>query len=122
MGNVITLDRLQGPEISPSRLQDNVGKSLARVGAIAVGGQLVTGISVSAPSILPATFSVQNPLGKTAQGAFAVMKSQPCDVHFLSSTADALLFSLSLVPKSQNGVIFGLSPITGALTLAFWVF
>jgi hypothetical protein len=117
----ITLDRLQGPEISPSRLQDNVGKSLSQVGAIAVGGQLVSG-TLGIPSVLPATVTVTNPLRRTARGAFPVSQNQPCLLQYMSSTSSTLTFSVSLVPASKNGIITGLSPLTGALTYSLWVF
>lgn len=115
------LDKLRGSAVSVSRLQDNIQGVLNLVGAIA-SGQLVTGFSVSVPSVLPATFTVNNPLGHKAQGAIIVQQSQTCALKFLSSSANSLTFSLSLVPKSQDGVIYGLSPLTGTLTMAFWVF
>ena len=117
----IALDRLQGPEISASRLQDNVGKSLSQVGLIAVGGQLVSG-TVGVPSVLPATVTVPNPLKRTARGAFPVQKNQACFLEYQSSTSSTLTFLLSLVPSSKNGIITGLSPLTGALSFALWVF
>jgi hypothetical protein len=115
------LDKLRGSSISISRLQDNIQSVFNLVGVIAAG-QLVAGATTSVPLVLPATFTVSNPLQRTAQGAIVVLQSQACVLKLISSTASSLTFALSPVPKTQNGVPYGNWAPTGSLTFSYWVF
>ena len=113
----LQLDRLQGPDISASRLQDNIRKALNAVGAIAVNGQLATDVTI--PS---AGGTVPNPLGRKAQGILVVLQNQPCSIMLLSSTSSTLTVAVALVPTQANGIITGLFPLTGNLVASLWVF
>ena len=117
----ITFDFLRGGDISSSRLQDNVQKSVSQIGAIAKG-QLVEGVSVPFPSALPASIQVANPLRRVARGVIVVAQNQPFSVQMLGSTSSTLTLSVSLVPKAVNGIITGLSGLLGATTCSLWVF
>ena len=108
-GAPVQIDRLQGTEISASRLQDNVNKALNALGVIA------TGKLVGNQTIPAGGGSIPNPLGRTAQGFIPVLQNQPCQIVMTASTASTLTLVTGSLVKLVNGVItapYGDGPVT----------
>jgi hypothetical protein len=108
-GAAVQIDRLQGTDISASRLQDNVNKSLAQLGVISTGKLIQNQVIPAGGGTIP------NPLGRTAQGFIPVLQDVPCQIAMTSSTSSTLTLVTGSLVKLVNGVItapFGNGPVT----------
>ena len=112
---------LRGPP-TPERQADAVNQAFQGLQNGIADGVLASGVTITVPTTLPGTVTVKNPLGRIAQGVHAVMKSQAVSIDLQSSTSLMLTLLVALVPSSKAGIITGLSPITGTLTVNLWIF
>jgi hypothetical protein len=112
-----TVQVLRGQNVPSERQTDLINQAFKQLAPI-VDSVSVASVSITVPSTLPAQIVIRNPLGRIALGMICTLRNQPCTVELISSTATTATVSVNLVPLSANGVITGLSKLTGTLSVS----
>src|ERR1019366_2717510 len=117
-----TLQKLRGPNPDAGRVQDSVATAFDGLRSGIADGLLATGVVVPA-----AGGSIQNPLGRKAQGMILVAANCACQVTLISSTENTAVVQVSLGvisvlnPLTKRWVIIDVAqPLNGSLLAPFW--